>query len=148
MWLGKVTRLLAPAVDRLDQLPEKAALIFGYDAKAALQSPENTEVLGWPQTDAVLTRLTVKVLEDEAAREKQLTPEGFKKMVNEVKAETGATGKELFHPIRIALTGAHSGPEFDKLIPIFEEGSRLPLPRHVLGVRERIEEFSRARVHA
>ena len=62
--------------------------------------------------------------------------------MNEIKAETGAKGKELFHPVRIALTGAHSGPEFDKLIPIFEEGSRLSLPVHVLSVRERIEQFA------
>ncbi len=48
--------------------------------------------------------------------------------MNEVKAETGARGKDLFHPVRIALTGSHSGPEFDKLIPIIEEGSRLDLP--------------------
>ena len=44
-------------------------------------------------------------------------PEQFKKIVNEVKAETGARGKELFHPIRIVVTGSHSGPEFDKLVP-------------------------------
>lgn len=148
IWLGKVTRLLAPSVDRLDQLPEKASLVFSYDVKAALEAPENVEVLRWPQSDAVWTRMTVKILEDESAREDRLTAEQFKKLINEVKAETGAKGKELFHPIRIALTGLHSGPEFDKLIPILEEGSHLPLPRHVLSVRERIEEFSRARCHA
>jgi len=83
------------------------------------------------------------VLEDESAREKRLTPEQFKKIVSEVKAETGAKGKELFHPIRIAVTGFHSGPEFDKLIQILEEGSRL-LPNQVRSVRERVEEFGRA----
>jgi glutamyl-tRNA synthetase/nondiscriminating glutamyl-tRNA synthetase len=93
----------------------------------------------------VLTRFTVKILEDESAREKQLAPEQFKKIVNEVKAETGAKGKELFHPIRIVITGSHSGPEFDKLIPILEEGSRLILPKPVLSVRERVEEFAKAR---
>jgi glutamyl-tRNA synthetase/nondiscriminating glutamyl-tRNA synthetase len=62
-----------------------------------------------------------------------------------VKAESGAKGKELFHPIRIVVTGSHSGPEFDKLIPILEEGSHLPLPKHVLSVRERVEEFGKAR---
>ena len=36
-------------------------------------------------------------------------------------------GKELFHPVRIVLTGAHSGPEFDKIIPLFEDGSALGL---------------------
>jgi len=137
--------LLTPSVDRLDQLPDRASLIFNYDAKAALASPDNAEVLGLPHTDAVLTRFTVKILEDEQARENKLTPEGFKKIVNEVKAETGAKGKELFHPIRIVISGSHSGPEFDKLIPILEEGSHLPLPKHVLSVKERVEEFAKAR---
>ncbi len=144
-WFGSVTRLLAPSVDRLDQLPEKASLIFNYDANAALSSPDNAEVLASPNTDALLTRFTVKILEDEQARDGKLTPERFKKLVNEVKAETGAKGKELFHPIRIVITGSHSGPEFDKLIPILEEGSHLQLPKHVLSVRERVEEFAKAR---
>ena len=145
MWVDNITRMLVPSVDRLDQLPERAALIFNYDAKAALAAPDNAEVLNWPHTDAVLARFTVKILGDESAREAKLTPEQFKKIVNEVKAETGAKGKELFHPIRIAVTGSHSGPEFDKLIPILEEGSRLPLPKHVLSLRERVEEFGKAR---
>ena len=66
-------------------------------------------------------------------------------MVNEVKAETGAKGKELFHPIRLMITGSHSGPDFDKVIPIIEEGSHLDLPKHVLSVRERVEAFAKAR---
>jgi nondiscriminating glutamyl-tRNA synthetase len=144
-WLDKVIQMLLPSVDRLEQLPEKASLIFNYDAQAALASPENAEVLAGHNTDAVLARFVFKILEDECAREGRLTPEQFKKIVNEVKAETGAKGKELFHPIRIAITGSHSGPEFDKLIPILEEGSHLQLPKHVLSVRERVEEFAKAR---
>jgi glutamyl-tRNA synthetase/nondiscriminating glutamyl-tRNA synthetase len=144
-WLGSITRLLAPYVDRLDQLPERASLIFHYDARAALASSDNAEVLDWPHTDAVLARFTVKILENQSACEGRLTSEEFKKIVNEVKAETGAKGKELFHPVRIVVTGSHSGPDFDKLIPILEEGSRQPLPRRVLGVRERVEQFARAR---
>lgn len=144
-WLDRLFQLFLPTVDRLEQLPEKAALIFNYNAKAALALPDNTEVLAGHNTDAVLARFVFKILEDECAREGKLTPEQFKKIVNEVKAETGAKGKELFHPIRIAITGSHSGPEFDKLIPILEEGSHLQLPKHVLSVRERVEEFGKAR---
>jgi nondiscriminating glutamyl-tRNA synthetase len=144
-WLATVIQLLAPSVDRLDQLPEKASLIFNYDAKAALVSPDNAGVLAWPHTDAVLARFTFKILEDDSAREGKLTPEQFKKIVNEVKAETAAKGKELFHPIRIVVTGSHSGPEFDRLIPILEDGSRLPLPKHVMSVFERVEQFAKAR---
>jgi nondiscriminating glutamyl-tRNA synthetase len=137
--------LLVPSMDRLDQLPDRSSLIFHYDAKAALASPDNGEVLALPHTDAVIARFTGKILEDESAKTAQLTPERFKQIVNEVKAETGAKGKELFHPIRIIVTGSHSGPEFDKLVPILEEGSRLNLPKHVLSVRERVEEFAKAR---
>ena len=147
VWLTRVTELLAPSVDRLDQLPARASLIFNYDAGAALSAPDNTEVLAWSNTDAVLARFTVKILEDESAKAGNLTSECFKLLVSEVKAETGAKGKELFHPIRIVITGSHSGPEFDKLIPILEEGSRLTLPKHVLSVRERVEEFARLRAH-
>jgi nondiscriminating glutamyl-tRNA synthetase len=143
-WFLKVIELLVPSVDRLEQFPDRTGPIFHYDAKAALAAPGNAEVLGWKNTEAVITRFTVKVMEDELAKTGQLTPECFKQFVNEVKAETGAKGKELFHPIRLIITGSHSGPEFDKLIPILEEGSRLDLPRHVLSVRERVEAFGRA----
>jgi nondiscriminating glutamyl-tRNA synthetase len=142
-WYSYIFALLAPSVDRLDQLPERASLIFNYDPSAALASPDNAEVLAWPNTNAVIARFTGKILEDESAKTAQLTPERFKQIVNEVKAETGTKGKELFHPIRIVVTGSHSGPEFDKLIPILEEGSRLSLPKHVLSVRERVEAFAR-----
>ena len=54
-----------------------------------------------------------------------MTPERFKAIMNEVKAKTETKGKDLFHPVRIVFTGSHSGPEFDKLIPILEEGSQL-----------------------
>lgn len=143
-WFRKVVELLAPSVDRLDQLPERGTMIFSYDAPAALAAPDNGETLSWANSRAVLARFTGKIIEDESAREGRLTPAQFKKIVSEVKAETGAKGKELFHPIRIVITGSHSGPEFDKLIPILEEGSHLPLPKHVLSVRERVEQFGQA----
>jgi glutamyl-tRNA synthetase/nondiscriminating glutamyl-tRNA synthetase len=61
--------------------------------------------------------------------------------MNEVKETTGVKGKDLFHPVRIMMIGSHSGPEFDKLIPVLEEGSKLPLSVHIKSVRERVAEF-------
>jgi nondiscriminating glutamyl-tRNA synthetase len=60
--------------------------------------------------------------------------------MNDIKADTGIKGKELFHPVRIALTGSHSGPEFDKVIPLIEDGAALGLG--ILSVRERLEQFT------
>jgi glutamyl-tRNA synthetase/nondiscriminating glutamyl-tRNA synthetase len=138
-WLKKVIALLAPSVDRLEQLPERASLIFDYDATAAVSAPENAEVLAAPKTPAVLEAFAKRVPAD-----RPMTSDDFKKLMNEVKAETGVKGKDLFHPIRIALTGSHSGPEFDKLIPIIEEGSQLNLPKHVMSVHERVAAFQSA----
>src|SRR5271166_3249639 len=139
-WFSKVVALLGPSVDKLDQLPERAALIFHYDAAAALAAPDNAEVLGGPKTKDVLVTFA-ELVEGDAS---PVTPERFKAIMNEVKAKTGAKGKDLFHPVRIVFTGSHSGPEFDKLIPILEEGSELDLPQHVMNVRERLAAFRAA----
>jgi nondiscriminating glutamyl-tRNA synthetase len=140
-WFGKVIALLGPSVDRLDQLPERAELIFRYVAAAAVNSPDNAEVLAAPKTADILAAFAQQVEGDPSP----MTPERFKAIMNEVKAKTGAKGKDLFHPVRIALTGSHSGPEFDKLIPILEEGSQLELPQHVMNVRERMAAFRTAK---
>ncbi|HEV2112595.1 MAG TPA: glutamate--tRNA ligase, partial [Terriglobales bacterium] len=137
-WFRNVVELLAPSVDRLDQLPERAALLFHYNAQAALAAPENAEVFAWAKTHAVISAFAECVL---AEPEGGLTAERFKAIMNQLKAETGAKGKELFHPVRIVVTGAHSGPEFDKLIPIIEAGSKLALPVRVKSVRQRVQEF-------
>ena len=38
--------------------------------------------------------------------------------MNEVKAKTGRKGKDLFHPIRMALTSEANGPELKTLLPL------------------------------
>jgi len=136
-WFGKLLALFLPAVNQLDELPVKSEFVFRFNPAAARADNENAAILATEVAGTVLAAFAARV----DAHSGPLTPEQFKTWMNEIKVETGAKGKDLFHPIRIALTGSHSGPEFDKLIPIVEEGSRLHLPVHVLGVRERIEQF-------
>jgi nondiscriminating glutamyl-tRNA synthetase len=140
-WFGKVVALLAPSVNKLDELPERAGLIFKVDAGAALTSPENAEVLSAPKANEVLATFAELAEADKS----RMTPERFKAIMNDVKTKTETKGKELFHPVRIIFTGSHSGPEFDKLIPILEEGSQLTLPLHVRNTQERIAAFNAAR---
>lgn len=135
-WTRSLIDLLVPYVDKLDQLPEKAKIIFNGDAAAALAVRENAEVFASDKAKAV-----VQAFARRAANESPLTPERFKAIMDEIKAETGAKGKDLFHPVRIMLIGSHSGPDFNKLIPLIEEGSRLELPVKVKSVRERAREF-------
>src|SRR5947199_7665221 len=44
-WIEKIVALLVPYVDRLDQLPEKAALFFSYDAQTAVTAEDNQALL-------------------------------------------------------------------------------------------------------
>src|SRR5581483_9092323 len=85
--------------------------------------PENAAILESDVGRRVIGAFAARAM----AEPGPITPERFKALMNEVKVETGAKGKELFHPVRIVLTGAHSGPEFDKIIPLMEDGAALGL---------------------
>jgi glutamyl-tRNA synthetase len=135
IWFSQLLALFLPAVDHLDQLPAKAAFIFGFDPDAARANEENAAVLAADSAQTVLAELASRV----RSHTGPVTPEVFNVWMNEIKAATGVKGKELFHPVRIALTGAHSGREFDKVLPLIEEGAALGLA--IPTVRERIDKF-------
>jgi nondiscriminating glutamyl-tRNA synthetase len=134
-WFDRLLALFVPAVDHLDQLPEKTAFIFGFDTDQARATEENSAVLSADSARTVLTEFADRV----RAHAGPVRPEDFKLWMNEIKAATGIKGQELFHPVRIALTGAHSGREFDKLLPLIEDGASLGLG--IASVSERIERF-------
>ena len=46
------------------------------------------------------------------------TQDTWGQWTNAIKAATGAKGKALFHPLRLALTGQESGPELKVLLPM------------------------------
>jgi glutamyl-tRNA synthetase/nondiscriminating glutamyl-tRNA synthetase len=89
----------------------------------------------------------VRVLAEELANAPRLDRERFRSVAGEVRSRTGHKGKQLFHPIRLALTGLAEGPELDLLVPAIDRGAELPsaagIPR-ILGNRERAAAFVRA----
>ncbi|MGN6059477.1 MAG: glutamate--tRNA ligase, partial [Sphingomicrobium sp.] len=42
--------------------------------------------------------------------------EAWRQLTDELKSSTGKKGRELFHPLRLSLTGRESGPEMAGLI--------------------------------
>ncbi len=81
------------------------------------------EVDDW---QAVVSGPVTPVIEDAAfsARAAALLPpepwdEGtWRAWTDRIKAETGARGRALFHPLRLALTGRERGPELRALLPL------------------------------
>jgi len=135
-WLGRVVDAVLTHLDHLSQIVEETRIIFEYDLSAALAYPEVRDVLEDPGALDVLARL-----EQELADVREITTETFRAAVARVREQTGRQGRALFHPIRIALTGRPSGPELDKLVPIYEIGSTLALPQPIPSVRERLRTF-------
>jgi len=138
VWIERLLEAVLKNLDHLDQVPAAARFIFDYDAASIASGEETKHVVEDPAAREVLKAFVPKMLAFE-----EVTYERFREVTKAVQKETGKKGKDLFHPIRVALTGAASGPELEKLIPIFEEGSKLPLARHVKSCAERLREFGK-----
>jgi len=138
-WIERVLDAVLKNVSTLSELPPAARIVFEFDAPRALATPDFQELLASPAALEVLKAFIPKAL-----AEGTLTCQRFREIAKAVQKETGKKGKDLFHPIRMAVTGAGSGPELEKLIPIYEEGAKLPLPQHVKNVAERLREFAAA----
>jgi glutamyl-tRNA synthetase/nondiscriminating glutamyl-tRNA synthetase len=140
--LGWLTLAIFKTVrDRPDtpQLREVGRLIFEYDAARVVGAAETRDAAEDPSAREILKAFIPKILALDG-----LTYDRFREIAKEVQMRTGKKGRELFHPIRVAVTGAVSGPELEKLIPIFEEGSKLSLARPVKATAQRLREFAEA----
>ena len=138
-WVERVLDAVLKNLDLLSQVPDAARIVFDFDVQLALTTPEFQELLANPAALEVLKAFIPQVL-----AQSTLTYARFREITKAVQKETGKKGKDLFHPIRLAVTGAASGPELEKLIPIYEEGSELPTAQHVKSVTERLWEFAAA----
>jgi glutamyl-tRNA synthetase len=133
-WLGEVIDLIKTRVDHLDQLPAETGIIYGLSGDFSDIDEAARATLSAPEARAVAGEFARLVHEKET-----LTSESYREIVGQVKAATKQKGRDLYHPIRAALTGRDSGPDLEKLIAVYEQGSRLTLPRKVMSCRERLQ---------
>jgi glutamyl-tRNA synthetase/nondiscriminating glutamyl-tRNA synthetase len=124
---------------RRSQTFDMGKLIFAYSASAVVSGEELSGVAKDPVSRQILESFISKVL-----AERELKVERFQEIMKSIEKETGKKGRELFHPVRVALTGAESGPELKKLIPIFEKGAQFSFVRPVKSCAERLREFAAA----
>jgi len=129
------------SVDRLEEVPDRLAFLFAYDAAQALERPAVAEVLHEPGAREVIAVLSETIDGPLADRN------AFRAMANRVKEKTGQKGKALFHPIRVALTGESGGPELDLAVPAIDRGAQLPGDSglaKILSSRDRARAFAAA----
>jgi len=135
VWFFHLVGLFAPTVNHLDLLPAKALFMFRLDPALVRAKEENAAILAVDSAQTVLTEIADRA----RAHSGPVTATDFSGWINEIMEAVGVSGKDLYHPIRIALTGTHSGPDFEKLIPLIEQGATLNLG--ILSVRDRLMQF-------
>lgn len=91
--------------------------------------PEASETLSWPSTIAVLNGWKGQL---EGFANEFLTEDDFNRLQDEVKNITGAKGKHLFMPIRVAVIGKPSGSELKILVPLIPKKSLIARVEKVL----------------
>ena len=141
VYLESLLPMAVGSVDRLEEIPDRLAFLFQYDAAGALGMPAVAEVLQEPGAREVIAALA------DAVDGPLLDREAFRAMATRVKEKTGQKGKALFHPIRVALTGEGGGPELDLAVPAMDRGAALPPDAgiaRVLSARERAKAFAAA----
>src|SRR6201995_4331697 len=93
-WCERAAVLLGP------QVADLLGLVFEYDAWRVLSDVEAHNVMARYAARDVIRMLARLVLDGGAC-----TPGRFSEMVTVMKAELDIRGRELFHPMRLALAG-------------------------------------------
>jgi len=121
-YIESLLPMLTTSVDRLAQAPDRLKFLFAYDAAATATDPAIAAEFAGDAARAVARALAI----DLAAAGPLESREAFRAAAQRVRDVTGQKGRALFHPIRVALTGAVEGPELDLAVPAIERGALLP----------------------
>lgn len=109
--LKSVLNLIRPSIEKLSHLVDHEDLKIFY---GPLEYNEDAEdVLGWENSTQVL-----RSLRSELANHEEIYPEDVSNLVAKVKEELDLSYKEIYKPLRAAVTGMISGPEIKEVISI------------------------------
>ncbi|MGA2422177.1 MAG: hypothetical protein ABSG69_19045, partial [Candidatus Acidiferrum sp.] len=135
-WCERAAFLLGPQVrDRAD-LGDFLALVFYYDAAETVTRMESHIVMSRYAARDVLRRFAMELLDGAP-----LTAERFSEIITLMKDSMEPRGRELFHPIRLALTGRAGEGALDRVILLLDAAAELPFAVPVKSARARIVEF-------
>lgn len=99
----RAVEALRTYLNKLEEIPRQADIYYVSDFN---YTDEQKELLKKENSKKVLTLLYAKLESSD-----DLTAESFKQLIKEIQKETGIKGKDLFQPVRLALTGKEHGPE-------------------------------------
>jgi hypothetical protein len=138
-WCERAASMLGGhAADRAG-LSSLLELIFHYDAHQIISRVESHVVLSRYGARDVIRQLALQLLDGAP-----VTSQRFKDIVTQMKDGLQLRGRELFHPVRLALAGRAGEGELDRVILLLDEAGALPFAVVVKPARARILEFCSA----
>jgi Anticodon binding domain len=135
----RAAALLGPHAADAAGLEELLGLVFRYDATQILQTVGAHAVLARYGARDVLRQLALFLLEPPP-----FDSDRFKEAVTLLKEKLGLRGRDLFYPLRLALTGRAGEGELDRVILLLDVAAAVPFAVSVKGTRTRIVEFCSA----
>jgi len=135
-WCEHAAAILGPQAADRNTLAGLLGLVFHYDAREILEQVENHAVLSRYAARDVVRQLALLLLEGAP-----LDSERFKEIITALKDGLDIRGRELFHPIRLALAGRAGEGELDRVILLLDEAAGAEFAVRVKTARERILEF-------
>ena len=135
-WSDRAAQLLGHYAEDRAALANLLRPVFQYDAAGILQSPDAQAAISRYAARDVIRRLALLLLEPSP-----FTSERFKEVATYLKESCGVRSRDLFHPIRLSLTGRIGEGELDRVILLLDEAAALPFATPVKSVRTRILEF-------
>jgi len=110
-WIRLVVKVSRDNLSYLSQIGDEAKIFFGKEV--AVENEEAMDLLRMEHVPGLLNVLKEKVEGADA-----INAEFGKTIFKTLKKETGIKGKNLFMPVRIALTGQMHGPEMVEIIEV------------------------------
>ena len=138
-WCERAASMLGGHATDRDGLGDLLRLVFHYDAREVISRVESHVVLSRYAARDVLRQVALLLLDGAP-----LTSERFKEIVTALKDGMELRGRELFHPIRLALAGRAGEGELDRVILLLDEAAVLSFAAPVKSARVRILEFCSA----
>jgi len=89
------------------------------------------EALEWLKKDE--SRIVLTALKEELEQHDRVDLDGFKSMMKVVQEKTTVKGKELWMPVRCAITGMTAGPELPQVIEILGRDKMIRFLEQVLS---------------
>jgi nondiscriminating glutamyl-tRNA synthetase len=138
-WCERAANLLGRHATDRAALADLLAPVFHYDAHEIIARVDSHVVLSRYAARDVLRQLALLLLDGAP-----LTSERFKEIVSALKEGLDLRGRELFHPLRLALAGRSGQGELDRVILLLDDAASLPFAVPVKSARARILEFCAA----